>query len=364
MTSSAMNFIGPITFSTLTANPVRTELFPETAPSEIPHTDLGRTSDIVLIAPATAKIIAKFAQGISDDLMSALLLSSACPIVMAPAMHTEMWENDATAQNVRTLAARGVRFVGPESGPLAGPDVGVGRLAEPARIIEVVEETLRERASMSGVEVLVTAGGTREPIDAVRYIANDSSGRMGFAIAHEALRRGAKVTLIAAPSPLPTPHAAEVTLVRTASEMHDAVMSRADRFKVIIMAAAVADWTPSAPSKTKLKKSDGPPPVRLEPTRDILAELGQGRSKFADLRALVGFCAESEDVSVHAIRKLQEKGADMIVGNLVGTPDSGFETETNRATLAFSPDDIEELPLMSKIELARHILDAIASRFL
>ncbi len=307
MTPSAMNFVGPITFSTLTGNPVRSELFPATAPTEIPHTDLGRTSDLVLIAPATAKTIAKSAQGVSDDLISALLLSAACPIVMVPAMHTEMWQNEATQQNVTTLVARGIRMVGPVVGALAGPDVGAGRMAELADILQAADEELGRRVQLAGCSVVVTAAGTREPIDAMRFIGNASSGRMGYELAFEAVRRGAQVTLITGPTHLTPPDAATVVRVTTAAEMRDAVLKAVPSASVLVMAAAVSDWRSAWTSATKLKKSSGPPKLELESTPDILAEVGETRRSggLPELKVLVGYCAETEDLEKAAARKLE-----------------------------------------------------------
>jgi len=361
MTPAATEFVGAITFSTLTGNPVRTELFPKEAPSQIPHTDLGRTADLIVIAPATAKTMAKFARGISDDLMSALLLSAKGPIVMAPAMHTEMWENQATQENVQTLKARGVRFVGPDSGPLAGPDVGVGRLTEVTNILAVIDEELARAEDLTDVRVLVTAGGTQEPIDAVRFIGNRSSGAMGFALAAEAIRRGAKVTLIAGPTHLAPPSAAEFVSVATAAEMQQAVLDVASDARVIIMNAAVSDWRPVKNWREKLKKADGPPTIELEPTPDVLVDLVSRRR---DGQVIVGFAAETQDLERHALEKVAKKGADLIVGNLVGTEDSGFGVQTNRALLAFQGGEVRELPIMSKRELAGLILDLVKERFL
>lgn len=361
MTPSATQFVGPITFSTLTGNPVRTELFPDPPPAEIPHTDLGRWADLIVVAPATAKVIAKFAQGISDDLMSALLLSARGPIVMAPAMHAEMWENEATAQSVEVLRARGVRFVGPETGPLAGGEEGIGRLAGIPAILEAVDDELRRKEDLAGVRVVVTAAGTQEPLDAVRFIGNRSSGRMGYEIAHEAVRRGAKVTLVSGPTHLAPPLAAECVQVRTAAEMREAVLAAAEDASIVIMNAAVADWRPAHPAEGKLRKTSGPPPIELVPTGDILAELGARRSEH---QVLVGFCAETEDLEARAREKLESKSADLMVANLVGVVDSGFEVETNRAVLVDRFGRVDALPLLGKRELARLILDAVSERFL
>lgn len=360
MTPSATKFVGPITFSTLTANPVLTELFPDPPPADIPHTALGRSADLVVIAPATAKIIAKYAQGISDDLVSALLLATKAPVVMAPAMHSEMWENEATRRNVEVLKARGVRFVGPETGPLAGPDIGVGRLADIDGLLHAIDDELRLTEDLAGYRVLITAGGTQEPIDAVRYIGNRSSGRMGYEIAAEAIRRGAKVTLVSGPTHLQAPSAAEIIRVSTVEEMREAVLASASQTRLVIMAAAVSDWRPVTSASGKLKKKHGPPELLLEATPDILSELGGVKKD----QILVGFAAETEDLQGSALAKLESKNLDMVVANLVGVDDSGFEAETNRALIVDREGRVDNLPLMSKRELARTILDAVSERFL
>jgi phosphopantothenoylcysteine decarboxylase/phosphopantothenate--cysteine ligase len=362
MTPSAMNFIGPITFSTLTGNPVRSELFPATAPTEIPHTDLGRTSDLVIIAPATAKTIAKSAQGVSDDLISALLLSAACPILMAPAMHTEMWQNEATQQNVETLVGRGIRMVGPAVGALAGPDVGVGRMAEVAEILQVAGEELARRVELTGCEVVITAAGTREPIDAMRFIGNASSGMMGYELAFEAVRRNARVTLITGPTHLTPPDAATVVRVTTAAEMREVVLKASSTASVLVMAAAVSDWRPASVSETKLKKSSGPPDLKLEPTPDILAEVGETRRTggLPELKVLVGYCAETGDLEEAARKKLKRKSLDLAVANLVGAEDSGVGLKTLRALIVGREGDLDDLGLVTKRELAGRLLNRVA----
>lgn len=362
MTQSAMNFIGPITFSTLTGNPVRTELFPETTPTEIPHTDLGRTSDLVIVAPATAKTIAKSAQGVSDDLISALLLSAACPIVMAPAMHTEMWQNEATQENITTLAGRGIRMVGPAVGALAGPDVGVGRMAEVDEIIQAAGEELARRVSLAGVSVVVTAAGTREPIDAMRFIGNGSSGIMGYELAFEAVRRGAEVTLITGPTYLTAPDAATLIRVTTAAEMKEAVTKAIATASVLVMAAAVSDWRPASVSQTKLKKSSGPPDLELEPTPDILAEVGESRRTggLPELKVLVGYCAETENLEEAARKKLKRKSLDLAVANLVGAEDSGVGLKTLRALMMDREGRLDDMGLVTKRELAGRLMNRVA----
>lgn len=364
MTPSATEFVGPITFSTLTGNPVRTELFPENAPTKIPHTDLGRTCDLVIIAPATAKIIAKCAQGISDDLMSALLLSAACPVVMAPAMHSEMWNNQATRLNVATVQARGVRLVGPNIGALAGPDTGAGRMAEVHEIVEAAAEELERRKQLDGVKLVITAAGTREPIDVMRFIGNASSGMMGYELAYEAARRGGRVTLISGPASLVPPEQARVFRVTTAAGMRQAVLDEICDARVLIMAAAVSDWKPVHATGEKLSKSSGPPRLELEPTPDILAEVGESRhaGTLPALEVLVGFCAETGDLQEAAAGKLKKKKLDLAVANLVGAEDSGAAAPTLRALILDREGHLDDLGVISKRALARRILDKVAGR--
>lgn len=360
MTPSAREFVGPITFSTLTGNPVTTELFPEDSPSEIPHTSLARSADLIVVAPATAKTMAKYASGATDDLISTLLLSFKGRIIMAPAMHTEMWENEATQGNVAVLSGRGVRFVGPTSGALAGPDVGIGRLAEPSQILQAIEEELARAASLDGRKVVVTAGGTREPVDGVRYIGNRSSGKMGFALADEALARGAKVVLVTGPTHLPGPQRAEVIEVETAEQMRTETLSASEGADVVIMAAAVSDWRPKQATASKLKKSQGPPKIELEATPDILVELAQRKTD----QVLVGFSAETEDLEANAAKKLKEKSVDMIVGNLVGGTEGGFDVDTNAGIIITSGGEVIDVPKTSKLLFARKILDVVSDTYL
>jgi phosphopantothenoylcysteine decarboxylase/phosphopantothenate--cysteine ligase len=368
MTPAATQFVGPLTFAALSGHPVISELFGEPAPGGIPHTSLARAADLVVVAPATADLLARAALGLADDVLSALLLATRAPLVMAPAMHTEMWEHPATAANVATLTARGVTFVGPDSGALAGPDAGPGRMAEVPAILAAVAALLGPGGTpgLRGRRVVVSAGGTQEPLDPVRYIGNRSSGRMGYELARSALARGADVTLVTAPSHLAPPAGACVVAVRTAAEMHAAVIEAAIGADAVIMAAAVADWRPAAPATSKLKKGDGPPRIDLEPTEDILAALGR-RAAAGDgvlSPVLVGFAAETGDPEPEAAAKLAAKGLDMVVGNLVGVEDSGFEAETNRAVLVDREGRVDRLPLLSKADLAGVILDAVQERFL
>jgi phosphopantothenoylcysteine decarboxylase/phosphopantothenate--cysteine ligase len=357
LTDDAQRFVGALTFSALASEPARTSLFD--GPDPIPHTRLGQAADLVVVAPATAKLIGKYAAGISDDLLTATLLATRAPVLLCPAMHTEMWEHAAVQENLVTLRRRGVHVVEPERGRLAGGDVGAGRLADPERVTAEALALLDAPAGvLDGVRVLVTAGGTREPIDAVRVITNRSSGKQGYAVAAAAARSGARVTLVTTVDRDVPAGVAEVVNVETAAAMQDAVMARADAHDVIVMAAAVADFRPKAPTNRKTKKEEGPPEIVLEPTHDFLVDLGA--RKRAD-QVLVGFAAETEDLLAHAADKLRRKHLDLIVGNDVGRSDSGFEVDTNRAVLLDAAGGVEQLPLMTKAALADVIVERIAA---
>ncbi len=359
MTDGARHFIGETTLSALASEPVQTSLWHEASP--IPHTRLGQGADLIVVAPATARLLSDYRTGRSADLLTATLLATRAPVLVAPAMHTEMWEHPAVQENIEILRSRGVHVVPPEEGRLAGGDVGAGRLAEPATIVAAAEKVLAAADSdagrdLAGLSVLVTAGGTREPIDPVRYVGNRSSGKQGHAIAEEAASRGATVTLV---TTVDRPVAGDVDVVRveTAQEMHDAVQARAGRADVVVMAAAVADFRPAGAADHKLKKADGAPEIRLEPTIDILAALGASKRPG---QTLVGFAAETDDVRAHAAQKLQAKGADLIVANDVSAPGAGFEHDTNEVVL-LSADGAHEVPLADKRVIARAVLDAVRS---
>jgi phosphopantothenoylcysteine decarboxylase / phosphopantothenate---cysteine ligase len=354
LTDDAQRFVGAVTFSALASEPARTSLFD--GPEPIPHTRLGQSADLVVVAPATAKVIGKYAAGISDDLLTATLLATRAPVLLAPAMHTEMWEHPAVQDNLAVLRQRGVHVVDPESGRLAGGDVGEGRLAEPARIVEAVARVLTAAADLGGCRVLITAGGTREPLDPVRFIGNRSSGKMGYALAVTAANRGARVTLVSTVE-RPAPAGVEVIAVETAAEMADAVLSRYAEMDAVVMAAAVADFRPKVAAPEKLKKAEGTPEVVLEPTVDILAALGASKSN----QFLVGFAAETEKIFEHAAAKLAAKRVDLMVANDVSAPGSGFGTDTNRAVLLVPGGTAEELPSMTKAELANAIWDRVAA---
>ena len=357
LTPDALRFVGAVTFSALASEPVRTTLWD--SPEPIPHTRLGQSADVVVVAPATARVIGSYAAGISDDLLLATLLATRAPVVICPAMHTEMWEHPAVQENLDTLRRRGVHIVEPGVGRLAGGDSGAGRLAEPSDIVAAVTSVLEGAGDLAGRTVIVTAGGTREAIDAVRVITNRSSGKQGYALAEEAAARGARVTLVTTVSRPTPPGVAEVVAVSSASEMEAAVMPRAAHTDVVIMAAAVADFRPKEPADRKLKKDEGPPEIVLEPTHDFLVDLG--RLKPAG-QVLVGFAAETDDVVRNADRKLRSKGLDLIVANDVGAPGAGFEHDTNQVTILGEDGSVDTMPLTSKRAVARAVLDAVVRR--
>ena len=361
MTPSAHRFVGPQTFAALTNNPVATELFG--SGSEVPHVELARGAALFVVAPATANSIAKMALGLSDDLFSATALTVRCPVVVVPAMHTEMWEHPATKANIATLKERGVRVVGPAVGALSSGDFGAGRMVEPGEIVSAVLETLGHAQDLAGRRFVVTAGGTQEPIDPVRYISNRSSGLMGYLIAEAAAQRGAKVTLVTGPTQLDIPSGLDIVRVRTAEEMREAVFTSAPDADVIIKAAAVADFRPDQSADRKLKKAAGPPEIHLVSAPDILAELGAAPQARKPGGLLVGFAAETEPdpdrLAEVAREKRAAKNADVIVANDVSSPDSGFEVHTNRAVIA-DDQGIKDVGLVTKAALARALLDEIA----
>ena len=353
LTSGALHFVGETTFSALASEPVQRTLWDEDSP--IPHTRLGQGADLVLVCPATARVISDYRTGRSHDLLTATLVATRAPVVLCPAMHTEMWEHAAIQENLSVLASRGVHIVAPDEGRLAGGDVGAGRLADPARIVATVERVLGP-GDLVGTTVLVTAGGTREAIDPVRFIGNRSSGKQGFALAAEARDRGASVILVTT-TPPPPDLGVETHLVESATQMHQAVVSRSADADVVVMAAAVADFTPVEVADSKLKKQEGPPRIVLEPTVDILAELG--RSKRAD-QVLVGFAAETHDVAANARDKLVRKNADLLVANDVSAPGVGFEHDTNEVVIHGSEME-QNVPLTDKRSVARAVLDAVVA---
>jgi phosphopantothenoylcysteine decarboxylase / phosphopantothenate---cysteine ligase len=352
LTEGALRFIGRTTFDALASEPAHVSLWDD--PHPIPHTHLGQHADLVLVAPATARVLGLYAAGISDDLLTNVLLATRAPVLVAPAMHTEMWEHPAVQDNLTTLRRRGVLVVEPEVGRLAGGDVGAGRLADPGRIVEAAAAALTE-PDLAGLKVLVTAGGTREPIDPVRFLSNRSSGKQGHAVADDAAARGAQVTLVTTVG-RPVAAGVEVVRVDTAAEMADAVLGRAEGSDVVVMAAAVADFRPIDVAGQKLKKAAGVPEVVLEPTVDILAALGARKRPG---QVIVGFAAETDDVVANATDKLARKGADLIVANDVSAHQAGFEHDTNEVVIVAAGDVGHHVPLTDKRAVARAVLDAV-----
>jgi len=353
MTKAATRFVGPVTFTGLTGEPPALDLWDAGHPGEV-HVDLASWADVVVVAPATANVMARAVAGVADEVVTTTLLCFSGPTVIAPAMHTRMWERPATQRNVAQLRADGVALVGPVEGALASGEVGLGRMAEPTAIADVVEEAVSHRPLL-GVQVLVSAGGTREDLDPVRFLGNRSTGKMGYALAAIAAQRGAAVTLVSAPTALPTPPGCERVDVRSALEMQAAVEERAGA-EVIIMAAAVADYRPAMAASDKIKKSGDGMQLALLRNPDILAGLGAAREGRSPV--LVGFALETQDVVENARSKLVRKGVDLVVANHAA---GAFGTETNTVTL-ISADAETPLPLMDKREVAGRILDWVAGR--
>lgn len=362
MTQAAQQFVQPLTFAALTGHKVITGMW-ETpdepggdAASSIEHMDAAQTIDALVVAPATANILAKFANGIADDFLSTLYLATTAPVIVAPAMNVNMWQHPATQANLETLASRNARIVTPESGYLACGMTGPGRLAETEAIVEAVLSVLHHRNDLAGETVLVTAGGTREALDPVRYLGNRSSGKMGYAMAEAAQRRGARVILVSAPTALRAPAQCEVVPVTTTEEMRQAVLSRLDQATIVIKSAAVADYRPRVQADQKLRRS-GPLTLDLEPTGDILREVVERRRTGM---LVIGFAAETDDALAHGREKLLRKGADAIVLNDVSREGIGFDSDRNAVTF-LTRDRSMEMPEMPKRELADHLLDEIVA---
>ncbi|CAM8655063.1 Dfp Phosphopantothenoylcysteine synthetase/decarboxylase [Acidimicrobiia bacterium] len=365
MTEGAKRFVGETTFSALASEPVQTSLWDEDSP--IPHTRLGQGADVIVVAPATARLLSAYASGYSDDLLTATLIATRAPVIVCPAMHTEMWEHPSVQANLETLRSRGVIIVPPAEGRLAGGDVGTGRLADPSDIVAAIERALlvvdgeRPDRDLVGLNVLVTAGGTREAIDPVRVITNRSSGKQGYAIAAEAAARGANVTLVTTVD-RQAPSGATVIDVVSAADMEAAVMPLSQSQDIIVMAAAVADFRPVVVADRKLKKdefgADGPARILLEPTHDFLVDLGARKPTG---QVLVGFAAETDNVLENARGKLARKNLDLIVANDVGAPGAGFEHDTNEVVLVSATGMDHNVALTDKRSIARHVIDAIVS---
>ena len=356
MTRSAQAFITPLTFQTLSGNKVATELFSLIEESEIGHISLADRADLLVIAPATANAIGKIAGGIADDLLTTIVMAAKAPVLLAPAMNVHMWENPFCQENIRKLRGRGYHFIDPEAGELACGYEGKGRLAEIPAIVEEIRSILSPK-DLSGDILLVTAGPTEEPIDPVRFLSNRSSGKMGFALARAACLRGAQVILVSGPSALPALPRVKSIPVRTAAEMREAVLENLAQASVLVMAAAVSDYRPRGTSPEKIKKSDAELTLPLELNPDILCEAGQRKGK----RLLIGFAAETENLLANARKKLAEKNLDLIVANDVSRPGAGFAVDTNIVKVIDRSGKVEELPLMSKEDLADRVLDRVLS---
>ncbi len=380
MTPAATKLVAPLTFQTLSGNPVRTEILDEPKQWNVEHISLAERADLMIVAPATANVIGKMANGIADDYLTTEFLAVTCPVLVCPAMNFNMYAHPAVRKNLETLRSWGHRVLEPESGPLASLAVGKGRLPEPETIVRAIVDILGSGApasrspasgsaesgtpesggpgvaSLDGKTVIVTAGATREPIDPVRFITNRSSGKMGFAMAQAARDLGARVVVVAGLTSAKPPDGVEIIEVETAEQMRQALLSRYEMTDLVIKAAAVADFRPAKPSTQKIKKTGQPAAIELELNPDILKELGELKKG----QVLVGFAAETVDTVNNAKKKLDDKNLDLIVANDVTDPGSGFGTDTNRVWLCWRDGRVEELPLMSKVELAREILGRVA----
>ena len=354
MTKNACQFVAPLTFETLSNHPAVTDTFARPDTWEVEHIALAKRADVFVIAPATANILAKMAHGIADDMLSTTVLATKAPVLAAPAMNTGMWENAATQENVKLLKARGVRFIGPEGGFLACGDTGAGRMSEPKDIFDAIVDVLCPKRDLEGLRVLVTAGPTQEKIDPVRYITNRSSGKMGYAIADAAAKRGAKVTLVTGPVNLAVPQGVEAVRIQSTQDLYEAMTARCPEMDIVIQAAAPADFIPAAVAGQKIKKQgDGDLTLVLRQTPDVAAQVG--RLKKAG-QVLVGFAAETNDVLENAQSKLQKKNLDMIVANDVTAPGAGFDVDTNIVTFV-TADKQETLPCLPKTQVAEELLD-------
>ena len=352
MTRGAMEFVTPLTFQTLSSNPVATDTFSLTQESQIGHINLADAAELFVIAPATANIIGKIANGIADDLLTTVVMATQAPLLLAPAMNIHMYANPIVQENLRKLSRVGYHLLEPAEGFLACGYEGKGRLPEPEKIAEEIHRLLGKK-DLTGERLLITAGPNREPIDPVRYLSNRSSGKMGYALARAALRRGAEVALVSGPTALEPPAGARTHAVTTAAEMREAVLQEFSRATAVIMAAAVSDYRPVLSADKKIKRGKGPMELRLEPNPDILKELGAAK----DGKFLIGFAAETEELNANAAQKLRAKNLDMIVANDVALEGSGFDGDTNIATILDHTGAVESLPLMSKDALAERILD-------
>jgi len=354
LTAAAREFVTPFTFRSLTGRPVYGDMFQPATDEREEHVGLARRADAVVVAPATATTIARLAYGLAADLVALTVLATRAPVLVAPAMDAQMWTAQATQANVATLRSRGVTFVGPEEGRLASGHTGLGRLAEPETILGAVKWVLGRDGDLAGRRVVVSAGGTREPIDPVRFIGNRSSGKQGFALAEAARDRGAQVTLVSTTTALPVPYGVELVTAETVAEMRAAVLSACRAADVLVMAAAVSDFRPAQAGGQKIKKGEGGLVLELAQTEDILLEV-------PDTLVKVGFAAETDDLIANAAKKLAAKRLDLICANDVSAADAGFGVDTNRVTILDAKGGVEELPLLSKYEVAQRVLDRVAA---
>ncbi len=352
MTRGAMEFVTPLTFQTLSGHRVATETFDLTQESEIGHINLADSADLFVIAPATANVIGKIANGIADDLLTTVLMATQAPVLISPAMNIHMYENPVLQENLRKLRRVGYHIMEPADGYLACGYEGKGRLPDPEKITEEIERLLK-RKDLSGEKLLITAGPNREPLDPVRYISNRSSGKMGYALARAGVRRGAEVALVSGPTALEPPAGARLIAVTTAADMRAAILREYGQCTAVIMAAAVSDYHAASVAEKKIKRGKEPIELRLEPNPDILKELGENK----DGKWLIGFAAETEDLTTNAQKKLREKNLDIVVANNVAETGSGFDGDTNIATIVDCTGSTRALPMMSKDELADQIYD-------
>ncbi|RSK51670.1 bifunctional phosphopantothenoylcysteine decarboxylase/phosphopantothenate--cysteine ligase CoaBC, partial [Bacillus canaveralius] len=359
LSESAAKFVTALTFQAMSRNDVFTDTFDEKNPQVIAHIDLADWADLVLVAPATANVIGKLAGGIADNMVTTTLLAATSPVMIAPAMNVHMYDHPAVKANLNKLADYGYLFIEPGEGFLACGYVGKGRLEEPEKIVEIIDQFFQPQkpSALTGKTVLITAGPTREKIDPVRYITNHSSGKMGYALAEEAVQAGANVILVSGPVDIPVPHGVEAVKVESAQEMHDAVMENFPVADVVIKAAAVADYRPKTYMDNKMKKQAGDEILEMERTKDILFELGRQKGR----KILVGFAAETDHIEEYARTKLIKKNADMIVANNVTSEGAGFNTDTNIVTIFKRDGSTQNLPILAKKEVARHILEEVSN---
>jgi len=353
------HFVTPLTFQALTGRTPFTDADLWGSQAHILHVDLSRNANLFLIAPATATTLARLAHGLADTLIGLTALACTCPVAVAPAMDAGMYQNPATQANIETLRQRGVFFAGPAEGRMASGEVGLGRMLEPDELFGVVRYLLGRGGSLAGRRLVVTAGGTQEPIDPVRSVVNRSSGKQGFALAQAAVDRGAEVVLISGPSTLRAPFGSTNVEVKTAAEMQQAVLDHAPTCDALLMAAAVADFRPQASEPHKIKRGSGARTLQLEPTEDILAQVAERRRKSGRPKVIVGFAAESQDLLDNARTKLERKGLALIVANDITASDAGFAVDTNRVTLLDAGGGVQALPLLSKAQVAEHVLDRL-----